>query len=456
MSVVFRRSVLYRTPRARYPVAVSGQGVRLTDSTGKHYLDMSGGAAVSCLGHGHPVVIEAVTRQLQSMAFAHTTFFSNEPQEELAARLVRRFRDTRARVYFSSGGSEANETALKVAWQYWATRDKPDKKIIISREHSYHGNTFGALTISGNPGRRRASAAPLIDWPRIPPCYAYREQREDESLPEFSRRMADYLETEIVECGADNVAAFICEPVVGSSLGAVAATPGYLARIREICDEHDILLIADEVMCGSGRTGTFFAHEHDRVKPDIVTLAKGIGGGYQPIAATIIGSEVASVLNDSGFVHGHTYVGHASACAAGVAVQEVIDRDNLLDRNRRMSDRLLGLLVDQFDGHPYVGDMRGRGLFIGIELVSNVETKAGFRDRPRLPEELRAAAMRRGLIVYPGGIIFDGLMVPHILIAPPMIVEDRHLLECVDKLSAVLGDTLGDRGKAPPKLGISR
>ena len=443
MSATFRRSVLYRQPRARYPVAVSGQGVRLTDATGKRYLDMSGGAAVSSLGHGHPAVVEAVTRQMRSLSFAHTAFFTNDPQEQLAALLARRFRDAGARVYFSSGGSEANETALKIAWQYWAACGKPNKKVIVSREHSYHGNTLGALTISGNPARRRASAAPLLDWPRVSPCYPYREKLEGESLPDYTRRVAGSLESAIVECGAGNVAAFFCEPIVGASLGVVEATPGYLARVREICNEHDVLLIADEIMCGSGRTGAFFAHEHDRVKPDIVTLAKSIGGGYQPLAATIAGSRVASVLTRSGFAHGHTYIGHAAACAAGVAVQEAIDRDNLLERTRAMGGRLLALLKERFAGHPGVGDIRGRGLFIGLELVSDLETKAGFRDRPGLAEELRAAAMKHGLIVYPGAIVADRLTVPHIMIAPPMIVEDRHLLECAEKLDAVLRDTIG-------------
>ncbi len=446
MSAPVRRSVLYRVPHKRYPLAVAGQGVYLTDASGKRYLDMSGGAAVSSLGHGHPAVVEAVTRQLHALPFAHTAFFTNEPQEELAERLVERFHDTEARAYFLTGGSEANETALKIAWQYWAARGKPDKKIVISREHSYHGNTFGALTISGNPGRRKASAAPLIDWPRIPPCYAYREQADDETLEEYGCRAADYLEAAIAERGAGNVAAFICEPIVGSSLGVVAAAPGYLARVRAICDRHDILFIADEIMCGSGRSGTFFAHEHDDARPDIVTLAKGIGGGYQPLAATIISSTIASVLHDSGFAHGHTYIGHAAACAAGVAVQDVIDRDGLLEKTRTMGARLLGLLKDRFGDHPNVGDIRGRGLFIGIELVSDAVTKAGFRDRAGLPEELRTSAMGHGLIVYPGSITVDGLTVPHIMIAPPMIVDDSHLAECVDKLEAVLGEVLGGVG----------
>jgi len=426
-----------------YPLAVSGQGVRLADSAGKRYLDMSGGAAVSCLGHGHPHVIEAVTRQLQSMAFAHTAFFTNEPQEILAARLARRFGDAGARVYFLSGGSEANETALKIAWQFWAACGKPGKKIIISREHSYHGNTFGALMISGNPGRRRASAAPLIDWPRIAPCYPYRELRAGESLGDYALRVADELESAILDCGADNVAAFICEPVVGSSLGAVPAAPGYLRRVREICTQHGILFIADEIMCGSGRSGTFFAYEQDDTRPDIVTLAKGIGGGYQPLAAVVFNSTIAKRLRKSGFAHGHTYIGHAVACAAGVAVQEVMERDNLLERTETMGARLRGLLTDRLSDHPNVGDIRGRGLLLGLELVGNKASKAGFKDGADLPEKLRRAAMRHGLIVYPGGVTFDNLTVPHILLAPPMIVEDRHLLECIDKLNGVINETVG-------------
>lgn len=447
MTATSRRPVLYRAPQRRYPTAVSAQGMRIVDSNGKRYLDMSGGAAVSCVGHSHPHVVEAVARQLESLAFAHTAFFTNVAQEELAARLVRRFGDAKACAYFLSGGSEANETALKIAWQYWAAQGEAAKKIIISREHSYHGNTFGTLTISGNPGRRRASAAPLINWPRIPPCYPYRERRDDESLASYSERAANHLEAVITDVGADSIAAFVCEPVVGSSLGVVAASPGYLNRIREICDQYDILFIADEVMSGSGRTGTFFAHEFDNVKPDIVTLAKGIGGGYQPLAATIIHSKVASTLRSAGFAHGHTYIGHAAACAAGVAVQDVIDRENLLERTRTMGQRLLSLLQDRFLDHDRVGDIRGRGLFIGIELVRDTRTKSGFQDRPNLAEELRVAAMKHGLIVYPGGISVDGLMVPHILIAPPMIVEDRHLMECVDKLAAVIDETIGGAGK---------
>ncbi|MEX0707737.1 MAG: aspartate aminotransferase family protein [Woeseia sp.] len=435
-------SVLYRSPRYAYPIAVAADGMTISDADGRKYLDMSGGAAVSCLGHGHPDVIDAICKQAETVAFAHTAFFTSEPQETLARIIASRFAEPGARVYFNSGGSEANETAMKLAWQYWAARDKPGKKIIISREHSYHGNTFGALSVSGNDLRRRASAAPLLDWPRIQPCYPYRERLSYESLEEYACRAADHLELALVHCGADNVAAVILEPIVGSSLGVVAAAPGYLRRIRDICDRFGVLLIADEIMCGSGRSGHFFAHRHDDVIPDIVTLAKGIGGGYQPLAAVVLRDNIATELSRAGFAHGHTYIGHAIACAAGVAVQNVIDRDDLLARTRDQGTRFIGMLEQAFADHPHVGEVRGRGLFAGIELVSNRTTKAGFNNGAGLAEQLRQSAMHEGLICYPGSIQVDGHTVPHIMLAPPMIVEHEHMIECIAKLNAVFDAVL--------------
>lgn len=431
-------SVLYRAPGATYPKAVSAQGMYIRDDRGREYLDMSGGAAVSCLGHAHPAVVEAVREQVSRLAFAHTAFFTNEPQERLAERLAARFGDPGALAYFSSGGSEANETALKLCWQYWAALGKPGKKIVISREHSYHGNTFGVLSVSGNGARRRASAAPLLDWPRISPCYPYRGRTADESTGQYVERISGELETAIVKAGADRVAAFICEPVVGSSLGVVPAEPGYLRRIREICDRHDILWVADEIMCGSGRTGTYFAFERDRARPDIATLAKGIGGGYQPLAATLLSGRIAEVLRQSGFAHGHTYIGHPVACAAGLAVQDVLDRDGLLQRTAEYGRRFGEFLQDRFAEHPRVGDLRGRGLFRALELVSDRASRAGFPAAADLPARLMRLAMEAGLICYPGGIRIDDACVPHIMLAPPMILEESHMLECADKLATVL------------------
>jgi adenosylmethionine-8-amino-7-oxononanoate aminotransferase len=436
-------SVLYRSPGFNYPIVASASGMRFTDTAGRSYLDMSGGAAVSSLGHRHPQVVEAIRRQLDQFEFAHTMFFTSEPQEALAAALITHFGDPGARAYLTSGGSESNETALKMAWQYWAARGEPGRKIVISREHSYHGNTLGGLSVSGNPGRRQVSAAPVKDWPRISPFYPYREKPSTERLADYAQRVAGELEAAIAAAGPENVAAFICEPVVGASLGVVPAGAGYLEHIRGICDAHGILLILDEIMCGSGRTGTFFAHQQDRVRPDIVTLAKGIAGGHQPLAATIISGPVARVLEENGFSHGHTYLGHPVACAAGMAVQKILFEGGLLDLVPEKGRRFESLLKEILGQHPNVGDIRGRGLFLGIELVSDRETRAGFEPGRVGAEGLRQMAMDEGLICYPGGIQDASGYVPHILLAPPFILEDRHMEECVEKLGRVFKRSLG-------------
>lgn len=439
-------SVLYRTSTHNYPEALKANGLYIKDRQGKSYLDMSGGAAVSSIGHGNPHVLERMNEQLSAMSFAHTAFFTNGPQEELAERLAARFSEPGARVYFSSGGSEANETAIKLAWQYWALKDQPNKKIIISRNYSYHGNTFGTLSISGNRGRRKKSYAPLLDWPRIDPCYAYRHKMKNESELSYSRRAASCLEEAIVEHGADHIAAFICEPVVGSSLGAVEATEGYLGHIRAICDKHDILLITDEIMCGSGRTGTYFAHEQDNIVPDIVTLAKGIAGGYQPLSATLMRKHISDIFDKLSFSHGHTYIGHPMSCVAGCAVMDEIERLDLLTKAQLFSDKFKQCLNMSIASLPFVGDIRGRGLLMGVECVSNKETKDGFPLEYNWAAQLRNTAMQEGLICYPGHVGINGHSVPHILLAPPLILEDIHIEECCDKLNRVLRTVFNDYG----------
>ena len=432
--------VFYRAPRHAYPMAVRAEGVYLYDKGGKQYLDGSGGAAVSCLGHGNRHVIEAIKSQLDQVAFAHTTFFTNEPQEELSARLSRRFGEENARVYFLSGGSEANETAVKLARSYWRATGRTDKHLIISRHQSYHGNTLATLSLSGNPGRRKNYAPMLIDWPKIAPCHAYRDQAPEETAEEYAARCARALETEIMRQGPENVAAFIAETVVGATLGCVAAAPGYLKRIRAICDKYQILLILDEVMAGSGRTGSYFAFEQEDVRPDIVTLAKGIGGGYLPLAATLCRGFIHDRIIEShgAFEHGHTYVGHATACAAGLAVMTVLDREKLLPNVRTMGEKLKNRLQDAFRDHPHVGDIRGRGLFIGLEFVADRDSKAPPDPALHLPQKIKQAAMDHGLICYPGGGTVDGVRGAHVLLAPPFIYQDRHIDELVDKLSRTI------------------
>lgn len=431
-------SVFYRSPTHQYPRAVRGEGVYLYDEAGKQYLDGSGGAAVTCLGHAHPDVIEAIKEQVDQLAYAHTSFFTNDPQEKLAARLAERFGEADARVYFVSGGSEANETAVKLARQFWLAKGREKKYIVISREQSYHGNTLGALSLSGNPMRREIFAPILHDWPRIAPCYAYRHQADDETDEDYGDRAAQALEDAIVEHGAENIAAFIAETVVGATLGAVPPAPGYLKKIRAICDRQEILLILDEVMSGSGRSGTYFAFEQDDVLPDITTIAKGLGGGYQAIGAMIARSHVHDVIVDgfSFFEHGHTYNGHATACAAGLAVSGVIDRDDLLTNVRNVGKLLFGELKIAFGDHPNVGNIRGRGLLIGLELVEDRDTKKPA-DRS-YGGRIKQAAMDNGLIIYPGGRTADGETGAHILLAPPFIYDSSHVDELVSKLQVVL------------------
>lgn len=436
-------SVFYRSPKKIYPRGVRGDGVYVFDDTGKQYLDACGGAAVSCLGHAHPVVIDALKAQVDRLAYAHTAFFTNEPQEQLAAKLADRFDEPDARAYFLSGGSEANETAIKLCRQYWLAKGRDDKYIIISRDRSYHGNTLGALSLSGHEGRRKIYEPLLLDWPRIDPCYAYRHRTDTESEAEYGLRSAHALEVAIAEHGADNIAAFIAETVVGATLGAVPPVDGYFQKIREICDRHEILLILDEVMAGSGRSGTYFSYEQDGIKPDITTIAKGLGGGYQAIGAMIVRAFIHDTIVDGvgAFEHGHTYVGHATACAAALAVSDVIDKDDLLSNVREIGKHLVTELESAFSEHPNVGDIRGRGLLVGIELVADRATKAPAN--PAVAGKIKQKAMDNGLMIYPSGGTADGQAGAHILLAPPFIYDLNHVDELVTKLQFVLdGDEL--------------
>lgn len=421
-------------------MAVRGEGVYLYDDAGRRYLDMSGGAAVSCMGHAHPAVVRAIQEQTAKLSFAHTAFFTNEPQEELATRLAARFAEPGAKVWFTCGGSESNESALKIAWQYWRARGRPDKTLIISRQFSYHGGTLGATSISGSLFRRAPYEKVLHDWPRIAPCYPYRHRRDGETEYDYGQRAAAELDAAIRSAGADNVAAFIAEPVVGATLGVAPAVPGYFEAIRRICDEHEVLFIADEVMCGSGRCGSFYAHDQENVLPDLVTIAKGLGGGYQPIGAVIARGDICETVHGdkTAFAHGHTYIGHATACAAGVAIQQCLD-DGLLASVAPKGEQLMKLLQERFAEHPNVGDIRGRGLFVGLEFVADRDSKAPFPVADGIPAKLKSAAMQHGLICYPGGGSVDGRRGAHMLLAPPFIAREEHFAELAERLETILG-----------------
>jgi adenosylmethionine-8-amino-7-oxononanoate aminotransferase len=436
--------VFYRHTRFQPPVAARGDGVYIIDSDGNRYLDASGGAAVSSLGHNHPRVVEAVKAQLDSLPFAHTGFFTSEPAEALADALIDQAPNGLERVYFVSGGSEAVEAALKIARQYFLERHQPERRRFIARRQSYHGNTLGALSVGGNVWRREPFDPLLCESHHIAPCYAYRDRRDDESEEAYGMRVADELEAKLAELGGETVIAFICEPVVGATLGAVPPVPGYLARIRDICDRHGILLIFDEVMCGMGRTGYMYACEHDGVAPDLLVAAKGLGAGYQPIGAMLVSDRIYSTIAEGSgyFQHGHTYMGHPAACAAGLAVQQVIREEDLLARVRRQSETLVDALHDRFGNHAHVGDIRGRGLFLGLELVAERTGKATFDPERRVHARIKHEALARGLICYPMGGTIDGVHGDHVLLAPPFIIEDAHIGELVEKLGDAIDAAL--------------
>jgi adenosylmethionine-8-amino-7-oxononanoate aminotransferase len=430
------------------PVAVSGSGIEIVDADGKRYLDASGGAAVSCLGHGHPDVLAAMHKQLDALAYSHTAFFTTDAAERLADRLIEDAPAGLSHVYLVSGGSEAVEAALKMARQYFVEIGEPERRHVIARRQSYHGNTLGALAVGGNAWRRAQFEPLLIKTHHIDPCYAYRLQREGESDADYAERAAQALEDKIIEIGAGRVIAFVAETVVGATLGAVPPVSDYFRRIRAICDRHGVLLILDEVMCGMGRTGTLHGCEQEGVAPDLMTLAKGLGGGYQPIGAVLLSKRIFdSFANGSGaFQHGHTYMGHPMAAAAALAVQEVIKRDRLLANVAAMGLKLERRLKELFAQHPAVGDIRGRGLFRALELVRDRASKRPFDPALKLHARVKRAAMAQGLMVYPMGGAVDGVEGDHVLLAPPFIVEPAQVDMIVERLGAALDAALAGIG----------
>ena len=436
---VFHRSLL-TTP----PVAVRGQGLWLEDAAGQRYIDASGGAAVSCLGHDHPDVLAAMHRQIDQLAYAHTSFFTTEVAEQLADQLVRTAPAGMSHAYFVSGGSEAVEAALKMARQYCLEIGQPERSHFIARRQSYHGNTLGALAVGGNEWRRRQFAPLLIDVTHVSPCYPYRDLQPGETPEAYGQRLARELDEAIQRVGPAKVLAFIAETVGGATAGVLVPVPGYLKAVREVCDRHGVLLILDEVMCGMGRTGTLHACEQDGVVPDLMTIAKGLGGGYQPIGAVLAQQKIVDAMSSgSGFFqHGHTYLGHAVACAAALAVQQVIERDGVLQKVKRDASVLQALLADKFKNHPHVGDIRGRGFFWGIELVQDRASKAPFDPARRLHAKVKAAAFARGLLVYPMGGTVDGCYGDHILLAPPFIASQDELAQIVSRLAEALDAAL--------------
>jgi adenosylmethionine-8-amino-7-oxononanoate aminotransferase len=436
--------LIHRNLRVAPPTAVCAFGMYVRDGDGNTYLDASGGAAVSSLGHSHPDVLAAIGSQLKTTAYAHSAFFTTDAAEELATRLADGAPGDLNHVYLVSGGSEAIETALKLARQYFVEHGEPQRRVFLARRQSYHGNTLGALALGGNEWRRKPFEPLLMDVARVSPCYEYRERPASQAVADYTAALLVELEHKILDVGPQNVIGFCAEPVVGATLGAVAATPGYFQGVRALCDKYGILFIADEVMCGMGRTGTLYAIEQEGVVPDIVALGKGLAAGYQPVGAVLAREHIVERLRSGSgvFQHGHTYNAHPVAAAAALAVQKVIQRDALLAAVIARGVTLRRMLRDAFGTHPHVGDIRGRGLFVGLELVQDRDTKRPFDPDLKLHAAVKAKAMECGLMVYPMGGTVDGRRGDHILLAPPFIASDADLGQIVARLADALARAL--------------
>jgi len=426
-------------------MAVRGQGMWVETDDGHRVIDGSGGAAVACLGHGDPRITKAITEQLEKIAYVHTGLFSNPAPEALADLLLDGNPGGLSHAYFCSSGSEGMEAAIKLARQYFLEIGQPQRTRFIARRGSYHGNTIGALSAGGN-AMRRAPYAPLLSpaFSHVSPCFAYRFKEDGETDHAYIQRLANELEAEFQRLGPDNVIAFCAEPVVGATTGCVGALPGYFPAMRAVCDRHGALLILDEVMCGMGRMGTTHAWEQEGVAPDIQVVAKGLAGGYQPIGGILIAARVIDALTagTGAFMHGHTYQAHPVACAAALAVQHVIREDDLLENVRVMGARLAASLQDRFGNHAHIGDIRGAGLFQAIELVLDRPTKTTFDPALRLHEQIKQAAYRHGVAVYPMGGTIDGRNGDHVIIAPPYIATAADIDAIVERLGDAVDEVL--------------
>ncbi|MBL6457670.1 aspartate aminotransferase family protein [Belnapia sp. T6] len=437
--------LVHRSLHADPPLALRGEGIYLYDQSGRAIIDGSGGAAVACLGHGHPRVIEAIKAQLDKLAYAHTALFSCESAEELADIMVGHRPGGLTHAYFCSSGSEGNEAAIKMARQYFLEIGQPERTRFIARRQSYHGNTLGALSAGGN-AMRRAPYQPLLSpaFSHVSPCYAYRDRAEGESDEQYVARLAAELEAEFQRLGPDTVIAFMAETVVGATLGCVTALPGYFPAMKAVCDRHGALLILDEVMSGMGRCGALHTWEQEGVTPDIQIVAKGLGGGYQPIGGILVHGRVIEGLTGGtgAFMHGHTYQAHPVACAAAVAVQKVIAEEKLLDNVQAMGARLEQRLTERFGNHRHVGDIRGRGLFWAIELVEDRASKSVFDPALKLNERVKMQAYERGLACYPMGGTIDGRRGDHAILAPPYIATAAQIDEIVDRFGEAVDAAL--------------
>ncbi len=436
-----RSAVLQRDLRHDYPCAVAADGNYIIDAEGKRYFDASAGAAISCLGHCNHEVIAALQEQVERLDFAHTAFFTNNAVEELATFLCSRAPQGLSHAYFSCGGSEAMEAAFKIAHQYFQEKGEGNqRRWIITRERSYHGNTLGSLSFASNNERRKPYQAILLQQTTVSACDTYRGRGKGESDEEYSERLARELDDKIKKLGAENVIAFAAETISGSTIGAMPPSANYWKRMREVCEQNSILLILDEVMCGAGRSGYLFACSEDEIAPDILAMSKGLGGGVQPIGATLVSEKIVDTLtNGSGILrHGHSFMSHPVICATALAVQKIIEQQNLLEKVRRdgamLQQKLENALQQRSILKKHIGDLRGRGLLRAVEIVENIEEKKSFPAKLAIYKRVRSQAMANGLICYPSSGNADGESGDHVLLAPPFTISEQEMNLLVETL----------------------
>ena len=428
------------------PIAVRGEGIRLFTEDGQAVIDASGGAAVACLGHGNRRVAAAIARQAAAMAYAHSGTFANQPAEDLADIILQDEPGGLTRAWFCSSGSEGTEAALKLARQYFLEIGEPQRCRTIARRQSYHGTTLGALAAGGNM-MRRAHYEPILasNHNLVSPCFPYRFKHEHETDRQYLDGLIEELDTTFQRLGPDTVTAFLAEPVVGATTGCVTALPGYFSRVREVCDRYGALLILDEVMCGMGRTGSMHAWQQEGITPDIQVIAKGLGGGYQPIGGILIADRIVQTIasGSGGFLHGQTYQAHPVACAAALEVQRIIRDDNLVASVQAMGNRLEAGLQERFGNHTCIGDVRGRGLFWALEFVTDRGTKTVFDPALKLHERVKAEGLARGLATYPMGGTIDGKQGDHVILAPPYIATAADIDSIVERLGDAVDAAIG-------------
>lgn len=425
------------------PQAHHGEGIYVIDENNNRFLDACGGAGISCLGHSQERITDAIIEQAKQLSYAHPTFFTSEAAEALAADLISDAPEGLTTVYFGCGGSEQVDGTLKMARQYFVDRGEPQRTNFIARRQSFHGNTLGSLGVANHVARREPYLPILASARHVSPCYAYRGKVQGESDEEYALRLADELEQEIIATGPQTVIAFVAEPIVGATMGAVPAVPGYFKRVREICDRYGILLILDEVMCGMGRSGARYTCDQEGVIPDFIVLAKGLGAGYQPISATLVSAEVChTIMQNRGFFqHGHSYMGHPIACAAALAAQQLIRDDNLISNVQQQGEALANGLKQRFGDHEFVGDIRGRGLLWAIELVQDRDLKQPFSTSKNIWMKILLNGLNHGLMCYPSGGTADGVSGDHVLLAPPFDVSSDEVETILSMLEHTLIDT---------------